>query len=112
LLEQVEDAQDLKTLKAMRKRPLKFRKLDDFLKAAVVYDVLIERTAERDLKSLPTAVFARIVPRIKAPADNPLGSDRMHKLAGSKSDWRIRIGDYRSRKHVKSSGFGTPKVYR
>ena len=32
LLEQVEDAQDLKTLKAMRKRPLKFRKLDDFLK--------------------------------------------------------------------------------
>ena len=32
LLEQAEDAQDLKTLKAMRKRPLKFRKLDDFRK--------------------------------------------------------------------------------
>ena len=32
LLERVEDAEDLKTLKAMRKRPLKFRKLDDFLK--------------------------------------------------------------------------------
>jgi hypothetical protein len=31
LLEQVEDAQDLKTFKAMRKRPLKFRKHDDFL---------------------------------------------------------------------------------
>ena len=31
LLERAEDAQDLKTLKAMRKRPLKFRKLDDFL---------------------------------------------------------------------------------
>jgi len=32
LLEQAEDAQDLKNLKAMRKRPLKFRNLDDFLK--------------------------------------------------------------------------------
>jgi prevent-host-death family protein len=32
LLERVEDAEDLKTLKAMRKRPLKFRKFDDFLK--------------------------------------------------------------------------------
>jgi PHD/YefM family antitoxin component YafN of YafNO toxin-antitoxin module len=32
LLERVEDAEDRKTLKAMRKRPLKFRKLDDFLK--------------------------------------------------------------------------------
>lgn len=34
LLEQAEDAQDLKMLKAVRKRPLKFRKLDDFLKDA------------------------------------------------------------------------------
>jgi len=32
LLERVEDAEDLKTLRAMRKRPLKFRKLEDFLK--------------------------------------------------------------------------------
>jgi mRNA-degrading endonuclease RelE of RelBE toxin-antitoxin system len=31
-----------------------------------VYEVLIERTAERDLKSLPTAIFNRIVPRIRA----------------------------------------------
>jgi hypothetical protein len=29
--ERLEDVEDLKTLKAMRKRPLKFRKLDDFL---------------------------------------------------------------------------------
>ena len=34
LLERVEDAEDLKALKAMRKRPLKFRKLEDFLKAS------------------------------------------------------------------------------
>jgi len=33
LLERVEDAEDLRTLKAMRRRPLKFRRLDDFLKS-------------------------------------------------------------------------------
>ncbi len=32
LLERVEDAEDLKTLRAMRKRPLRFRKLEEFLK--------------------------------------------------------------------------------
>ncbi len=32
LLERLEDMEDLKTLEAMRKRPLRFRKLDDFLK--------------------------------------------------------------------------------
>ncbi len=59
-----------------------------------MYDVLIERTAERDIKSLPTALFDRILPRIKAFADNPRPTG-CHKLAGSKNDWRIRIGDYR-----------------
>jgi len=34
LLERVEDAEDLKTLRAMRKRPLRFRKLEDFLKGS------------------------------------------------------------------------------
>lgn len=32
LLEHAEDAQDLKALTAIRTRPLKFRKLEDFLK--------------------------------------------------------------------------------
>jgi PHD/YefM family antitoxin component YafN of YafNO toxin-antitoxin module len=32
LLERLEDAEDLKMLDAMRKKPLKFRKLEDFLK--------------------------------------------------------------------------------
>jgi mRNA interferase RelE/StbE len=59
-----------------------------------VYEVLIERAAERDLKSLPTAIFNRIVPRIRALAEDPRPSG-CHKLAGSKNDWRIRIGNYR-----------------
>ena len=32
LLERVDDAEDVKMLKAMRKKPLKFRKLEDFLR--------------------------------------------------------------------------------
>lgn len=32
LLERLEDQHDLKMLQEMRKQPLKFRKLDDFLK--------------------------------------------------------------------------------
>jgi mRNA interferase RelE/StbE len=53
-----------------------------------VYEVLIERIAERDLKSLPTTLFDRMVPRIKALAEiqRPSGC---HKLAGSRNDWRI-----------------------
>lgn len=33
LLERAEDTDDLKALRAMRRRPLKFRRLDDFLKS-------------------------------------------------------------------------------
>lgn len=32
MLERLEDVEDLRTLKTMRKSPLKFRKLNDFLK--------------------------------------------------------------------------------
>lgn len=32
MLERIEDMEDLKTLKEMRTRPLKFKKLKDFLK--------------------------------------------------------------------------------
>jgi mRNA interferase RelE/StbE len=59
-----------------------------------VYEVLVERTAERDLQSLPQAILKRIIPRIKALSDNPRPSG-CHKLTGSRNDWRIRIGDYR-----------------
>ena len=59
-----------------------------------MYEILIERTAERDLRALPTTLFNRIVPRIKALADIPRPPG-CHKLVGSKNDWRIRIGDYR-----------------
>ena len=74
-----------------------------------------ERTAERDLKSLPSTVFDRIVARIKALAEVPRPSG-CHKLAGSRNDWRIRIGDYRaiddSRKRVRIFRRHRREVYR
>jgi len=56
-----------------------------------VYEVLIERTAEHDLNSLPTTLFNRIIPRIKALADNPRPAG-CHKLAGSKNDGEYGSG--------------------
>jgi mRNA interferase RelE/StbE len=59
-----------------------------------VYEVFLERTAERDLKRLPKEEYDRMINPIKALARDP----RPHsgrKLTGSRSDWRIRVGDYR-----------------
>jgi len=59
-----------------------------------VYEVLLARAAERDLKSLLVQIFQRILPRIKSLVQNPRPSG-CHKLSGSRNDWRIRVGDYR-----------------
>ena len=59
-----------------------------------MYEVYLERTAERDLGQLSAEDFHRIITHIKALAENPRPS-RCRKITGSKSDWRIRIGDYR-----------------
>jgi mRNA interferase RelE/StbE len=59
-----------------------------------MYEILLERQAERDLKHLPPDLFKRIVPHLKQLAENqkPPGC---RKLTGTDNDWRIRIGDYR-----------------
>jgi mRNA interferase RelE/StbE len=59
-----------------------------------VHEVSIERTAQRDLKDLPSQIFRRIILHVQALAQNPRPPG-CHKITGSKSDWRIRIGDYR-----------------
>ena len=59
-----------------------------------MYEVYLERAAERDLRKLPAEAFRRIIPRIQALAETPRPPGR-RKLSGSDSDWRIRIGDYR-----------------
>ena len=59
-----------------------------------MYEVHLERAAENDLKRLPTTTFHRIIPYIRALAENPRPSS-CRKLTASKDDWRIRIGDDR-----------------
>jgi mRNA interferase RelE/StbE len=59
-----------------------------------VYEVYLERAAERDLRQLSVEDFHRVISHIKALADDPRPSG-CRKITGSKSDWRIRIGDYR-----------------
>ncbi len=59
-----------------------------------MYEVLLERASERDLKRLSPEMFQRIIDHIKALAKTPRPTG-CHKITGSKSDWRIRVGNYR-----------------
>jgi len=59
-----------------------------------VYEVLLERSAERDLKRLPADRFRQIIPHIQALAEDPRPVG-CRKIVGSASDWRIRVGAYR-----------------
>lgn len=58
-----------------------------------MYEVYLERAAERDLKRLSIDYFQRIIPHIKALAETPRPPG-CRKITGSKRDWRIVIGDY------------------
>jgi mRNA interferase RelE/StbE len=59
-----------------------------------VYQLIIERTAEKDMSRLSDEVHDRVAGAISRLAVNP----RPHgakKLAGKDAGWRIRVGDYR-----------------
>ena len=59
-----------------------------------MYRVVVERSAEKDLRRLPLEVRSRVANALRSLANNPrpIGS---RKLAGTKHDWRIRVGAYR-----------------
>jgi mRNA interferase RelE/StbE len=59
-----------------------------------VYRVLLERTAQEDLARLSSEVHDRVILAIQGLARNPRPPG-CRKLSGTKSDWRIRVGDYR-----------------
>ena len=59
-----------------------------------MYEVFLEGRAERDLRGLAADLFREIIPHIRALAQNPRPSG-CRKIAGSKSDWRIRVGSHR-----------------
>ncbi len=59
-----------------------------------MYRVLLERGAEKDLSRLASGIHDRVVAAIQTLATNPRPAG-CRKLAGSKNDWRLRVGDYR-----------------
>ncbi|MDD2715371.1 MAG: type II toxin-antitoxin system RelE/ParE family toxin [Candidatus Wallbacteria bacterium] len=59
-----------------------------------MYRILLERTAEHDLKKLSPSDFHRIIPHIKSLAEEPRPTG-CRKITNSKNDWRIRVGEYR-----------------
>jgi mRNA interferase RelE/StbE len=75
-----------------------------------VYEIYLERSAEKDLKRLPAGIFKRIMTHIRGLANTPRPSG-CHKITGSKNDWRIRIGDYRVIYEIDEKG-KTVKVMR
>jgi len=58
------------------------------------YRVVLARSAERDLLSLPRSVEARAEAAIDSLAQEPRPSG-VKKLKGNTNLWRIRVGDYR-----------------
>ena len=59
-----------------------------------MFDVFLERAAEKDLRRLSKDVHGRVVTAIAGLAREPRPA-ASKKLTGSKSDWRLRVGDYR-----------------
>ena len=59
-----------------------------------MFEILLERAAEKDLRRLPDDVHDRVIKAIKPLSKEPRPSGAK-KLAGGKNDWRIRVGDYR-----------------
>ncbi len=59
-----------------------------------MYEVYLERRAEREIRKLPSEFGRRIVQEIVRLAQNPRPS-QARKIVGSHSDWRLRIGSYR-----------------
>ena len=59
-----------------------------------MFEVLLERSAERDLRRLSDPIHSRIIRAISALSKNPRPPG-CRKLTGSENDWRIRVGDYR-----------------
>ncbi len=100
LLELVEDAADIAYLKKARRGGMSFR---PFLRirqrangkrgqAPCIKSSLI--AGGKDLDRLSAVVYRRVQVVIASLAENPRPPG-CRKLAGSGTDWRVRVGDYR-----------------
>jgi mRNA interferase RelE/StbE len=61
----------------------------------VIYEIRTVRSAERDLRALPTAVVRRVVHSFEALAKDPRPHGCKKLMVEGRTLWRIRIGAYR-----------------
>lgn len=59
-----------------------------------MYQVLIERAAEKDLKKIAAEERPKLATAMRDLATEPRPTG-CRKLVGSENDWRIRVGNYR-----------------
>ena len=59
-----------------------------------MYEILLTRQAERDLKRLSADTFHRILPHVQHLAKTPRPTG-CRKLTGATRDYRLRVGEYR-----------------
>lgn len=59
-----------------------------------MYEILLVKQAEKDLKNLPIQIFDRVITAVKDLSSNPRPSGCL-KLKNLSQDYRIRVGDYR-----------------
>lgn len=60
----------------------------------MVYQVYLERRAWEDIGRLPKPIPDQAAVKVRSLKDNPRPPG-CRKIAGSHSDWRIRLGNYR-----------------
>jgi mRNA interferase RelE/StbE len=58
------------------------------------YQVLIERRAQKEILRLPSQVTSRVTAAIDGLMIEPRPPN-CRKLSGCRSQWRLRVGDYR-----------------
>jgi mRNA interferase RelE/StbE len=58
------------------------------------YKVIIKRTAQKEIKSLPKSVIKKVVIKIQDLTNNPRPSGSK-KIVGTSDTWRVRVGNYR-----------------
>ena len=57
------------------------------------YEILIEHRAQKEISKLPSSICARVSRAIESLSSEPRPNCK--KLAGSRNEWRVRVGDYR-----------------
>ena len=58
-----------------------------------MYQVLIERSAEKDLNKITAEERPKLTNAMRALANEPRPTG-CRKLVGSENDWRVRVGNY------------------